>query len=84
LHISGLVSYRHLDFVMSFLERDVPKVQDVSLRNFTSGAAELGVAYGGSTSDLARRLANQPFTGFRLEPTHVASGRIDLKTVLQR
>jgi hypothetical protein len=83
LNISGLVSYRHLDFVMGFLEKEVPGVSGVELRSYTSGVAELGVAHGGTSAELSRRLASQRFRGFRLEPTHVTPNRIDLRAVLQ-
>ncbi|MCP4042360.1 MAG: hypothetical protein GY731_10465 [Gammaproteobacteria bacterium] len=84
LNINGLVSYRHLDFIMGFLEKDVSGIKGVELQNFTSGLAELEIGYSGKTAMLARKLATQRFTGFRLEPTHVTPNRIDIKAVLQR
>jgi hypothetical protein len=83
LLITGLVSYRHLDFVMDYLEKKVPGVKQVQLNSFTSGVAELSVDYTGPMKDLARRLATERFRGFRLEPTHVTVNRRDIKAVLQ-
>ncbi len=84
MNISGLVSYRHLDYVMGFLEKEVPGVSSVSLHSYTSGIAELGVSYAGKAAELSRTLANQRFKGFRLEPTHVTPNRLDLRAVLSR
>lgn len=84
INISGLVSYRHLDFVMTHLQTKVPGVKKVQLRMFSAGVAELGIDYAGPISDLARHLASERFTGFRLEPTNVTSNRIDIKAVLDR
>ena len=82
LNISGLVSYRHLDYVMGFLEKEVPGVSGVTLRSYTSGTAELGVSNTETAAGLSRTLANHRFRGFRLEPTHVTPNRIDLRAVL--
>jgi hypothetical protein len=65
LNISGLVSYRHLDFVMGYLENEVQGSNSVDLLSFNNGIAER-------------------FRGFRLEPTVVTDGRVDLNTVIDR
>jgi hypothetical protein len=82
MNISGLVSYRHLDYVMGFLEKEVPGATGVTLRSYTSGTAELGVSSTDTAAGLSRTLANHRFRGFRLEPTHVTPNRIDLRAVL--
>ncbi|HVL59172.1 MAG TPA: hypothetical protein VM491_21975 [Burkholderiaceae bacterium] len=82
--ITGLVSYRHLDFVQRFLESNVQGVRGVHLRQFASGTAELALEYQGRTSLIARDLSRQKFTGFRLEPTSVTPNRLDLRAVLER
>ena len=84
VNISGLVSYRHLDFVMRFLEEKVPGVQTVALENYTSGNARIALDYSGQMRELARACAMQKFNGFRLEPTHVAETRLDIKAVLEQ
>jgi len=84
IHISGLVSYRHLDFIMGFLDNEVAGIYEVTLRSFTSGIADLDVTHEEPAPDLARKLANHRFRGFRLEPTHVSSHRMDLRCILER
>ncbi len=84
LMISGLVSFRHLDFVQQFLERGLQGVRSVELRQFAGGTAELAVDYAGQSPRIARDLANQKFTGFRLEPTSVTPNRLDIRAVLER
>jgi hypothetical protein len=84
LIISGLVSYRHLAFVQSFLEREVQGVKAVQLRQFTQGTAEIALEYAGQSSLIAGQLANQKFTGFRLEPTDVTPNRLEVRAVLDR
>jgi len=84
LNISGLISYRHLDSIMYYFEEKLPSAKGVSLRSFTSGVADVGLVYQGQMSDLARLIANKRFTGFRLEPTHVTSHRMDLVVVMDR
>lgn len=82
--ISGLVSYRHLAFVQQFLEGSVKGVKAVHVRQFAAGSAELGLDYAGKSQVIARDLANQKFTGFRLEPTSVTRNRLDIRAVLER
>jgi len=84
LNINGLVSYRHLDFVMTHLEEKTAGVSAVELLDFTSGTARLIVHYAHPGSKLARNLATQRFTGFRLEPTHVTGSRLDVRAVLNK
>jgi len=84
LNIAGLVSYRHLDFIMNFLEQKVAGVKAVHMRSFSEGIAELGLDYRGRTRQLAGRLSRQRFTGFRLEPTNVTHHQMDIRAILQR
>ena len=81
LTISGLKSFRHLDTIIEVLEGNLPGVEKVSLGSFTSGTALIAVVYRGELRELASHLARERFSGFRLEPTHVVSNRIDLKAV---
>lgn len=81
LTISGLKSFRHLDAIMEVLEGSFPGVEKVNLGSFTSGTAQVTVIYRGELRDLASLLSRERFSGFRLEPTHVISNRIDLKAV---
>lgn len=82
--ISGLVSYRHLTAVKQILEKETQGVKAVHQRNFTGGIAELAIDYGGKAANIADELANRRFTGFRLEPTNVTPGRIDIKAIIER
>lgn len=84
LIISGLVSYRHLSAVKSFLENDMQGVKAVHQRNFTQGTAELMLDFAGKTSLIADELATKQFTGFRLEPTNVTPNRLDVRAVIDR
>jgi hypothetical protein len=84
LIISGLVSYRHLSAVKSFLEHDLQGVKAVHQRNFTQGTAELMLDFAGKTSLIADELATKQFTGFRLEPTNVTPNRLDVRAIIDR
>lgn len=84
LIISGLVSYRHLTAIKQFLEKETQGVKAVRERSYTSGVAELMLEYGGTSSNIANALANESFTGFRLEPTNVTPNRIDIKAILEK
>lgn len=84
LVVSGLVSYRHLTAVKSFLESNLQGVKAVHQRSFTQGTAELMLDYGGKTSFVADELANKRFTGFRLEPTNVTPNRVDVQAIIER
>jgi hypothetical protein len=81
LNISGLKSFRQLDTILQVLENSVPGVEKIAIGNFTSGTAQLTMAYRGEIRELATVLVRERFSGFRLEPTHVTSNRIDLKSV---
>ncbi|MET0105218.1 MAG: hypothetical protein ABW072_08745 [Sedimenticola sp.] len=83
LHFTGLVSYRHIDYLMRFLEKKVKGVNQVELVSFSHGIAEVTIDYSDSMSLLARTLSKQKFKGFRLEPTHVTPNRMDLRAVVQ-
>jgi hypothetical protein len=83
LVISNLVSYRHLAFVVDFLEKEVQGVKNLQQRTFNAGVAELGLDYAGKLRELAKFLAMKDFTGFRLEPTNFTQNRVDLKVVLE-
>jgi len=80
--ISGLVSYRHLAAVRYYLENETQGVKAVYQRSFINGIGELMIDYSGKSSTLADDLANRKFTGFRLEPTNVTPGRIDIRAVV--
>lgn len=82
VNLSGLKSYRHLDFVITRLETRIEGVESVELQNFTSGAAGLLLRYRGDLKTLACQFAREKFFGFRLEPTHITSNRIDIKVVI--
>ena len=84
LNISGLVSYRHLDLVMNYFEKEIKGVKAVYLRNFSEGLADLAVDYHGLMENLARFVARKRFKGFRLEPTNVTANRMDLAVVLDK
>jgi len=84
LMISGLVSYRHLAAIKTFLEKEMQGVRAVHQRSFTAGIAELLLDYGGKSSHIADELANRTFPGFRLEPTNVTPGQVDVQAVLAR
>jgi len=84
LNITGLYSYRHLDYIMTFLEKNVPGVKAVHMRSFSEGVAELGLEYRGRTRDLASGLVKKRFIGFSLQPTDVAASRIDIRVVLRK
>ncbi|OQX17818.1 MAG: hypothetical protein BWK76_09440 [Desulfobulbaceae bacterium A2] len=84
LMISGLVSYRHLAAIKTFLEKEMQGVRAVHQRSFTAGTAELMLDYGGKSSHIADELANRKFTGFRLEPTNVTPSQVDVQAVLAR
>ncbi|MCP4259839.1 MAG: hypothetical protein GY774_20350 [Planctomycetes bacterium] len=83
-HITGLVSFRHLDFVMRFFEKEVNGVKSVEMKSYSEGVAELILDCEGEIRVLARQIAKKRFTGFRLEPTNVTTNRIDLKAVMKK
>ena len=79
---------REAQYSITIIEREVEKetqgVKAVHERSYTGGVAELMLDYGGKSSMIANALANQSFTGFRLEPTNVTPNRIDVKAVLDK
>ncbi len=83
LVISNLVSYRHLSFIVDFLEAEVEGVADLQQRSYNAGVAEIGLDYSGRLRDLGKFLAMKNFTGFRLELTNFTQNRIDLRVVLE-
>ena len=83
LMISGLVSYRHLSAIKLFLEKETQGIRAVHQKSYLGGTAELMIDYGGKSSNIADALANQSFTGFRLEPTNVTPNRIDIKAIIE-
>ncbi|MEM7098425.1 MAG: hypothetical protein AAF541_09230 [Pseudomonadota bacterium] len=84
INISGLASYRHLDFVMNYLDKELNGVTQVRLSSFTEGVAVLDAQYGNTIESIAGQIARKNFTGFRLEPTQVSSHRLDLAAVLDQ
>jgi hypothetical protein len=78
--ISG-VTYQHLGVIKKHLEKETQGVKAVHQRSFTGNVAELMLDYGGKSTNIADALANKKFIGFRLEPTNVTPGRIDMKVV---
>lgn len=82
VNLSGLKSYRHLDFVITRLETRIEGVASVKLQGYTSGAAELLLRYRGDLKTLAGQLTREKFVNFRLKPTHVTSNRIDIKIII--
>jgi hypothetical protein len=84
LVISGLVSYRHLMAVRSYLEGGLKGVQGVQQHQFAQGTAELSLGYAGTAQRIADQLALEKFTGFRLEPINVSPNRVDLQAVLDK
>lgn len=81
VNISGLKSYRHLDYLLYFFETKVPGITEVYLREFTNTVANISMQYNDQSASLARRAAKEKFRGFRLEPTEVTDNRIDLSVV---
>ncbi len=82
VNISGLVSIRHLDFIMSYFEKEVPGITSVSMGSFTEGIAVMRLTHATTIEAISRAVASRKFTGFRLEPTAVSAGRMDLVAVL--
>lgn len=84
LAISGLVSFRHLDFVMSYLESEMEGAEAVELRTYANSVATITLDYAEDHRAFARAVSRKRFTGFRIEPTYVSADRIDLKTILEK
>jgi hypothetical protein len=81
VNISGLKSYRHLDYLLYFFETKVAGISEVYLREFTNTVANVSMQYNDQSAVLARKVAKQKFKGFRLEPTQVTDNRIDFSVV---
>lgn len=81
LTISGLKSYRHLDYILYFFETKVKGVSGVYLDEFTNNVARLRLDYSDQSPVLARKVAKEKFRGFRLEPMEVTANRMDLSVV---
>lgn len=84
LNISGLKSYRHLDFILYYFEEKVKGLSEVYLRDFTNSVAVVNLRYNNQSVVLARNVAKKKFRGFRLEPMNVTDNRIDLSVVAER
>lgn len=82
INISGLVSFRHLEFVMNYLRSEIPGAQDVTLDSFNSGLAEITVVHSGGGGAIANAVSRKRFNGFRLEPGYVSQSRVDISVVL--
>lgn len=81
INISGLKSYRHLDYLLYFFEKKVNGVTAVYLRQFTNTVANINIEYDDQSAVLARKVTKEKFKGFRLEPTEVTDNRIDFSVV---
>lgn len=84
LNVSGLVSFRHLEFVMSYLQTGIPGASDVTLNNFNSGLAEIRLSHPDGADAIASAVSAKRFTGFRLEPGYVSDSRVDMAVVLDQ
>jgi len=81
MNISGLKSYRHLDYLLYYFETEVSGISEVYLRDFTNSIAQVSLQYADRSAVLARRVAQEQFKGFRLEPTEVTDNRIDFSVI---
>lgn len=79
--IAGLKSYRQLDYLLYFLETDVPGMTQVFLRDFTNTVATVRLEYDGTAQLLARKVARESFKGFRLEPTEVTANQLQFAVI---
>jgi len=83
LQVEGMVSFRHLDYLMGFFLRDLPGVDDARLRGFHGGVAEIDLSTASDAEGIARAASSARFTGFRLRVTHVTQDRIEMEAVLE-
>ena len=83
LKINGLKSYRQLDYILYYFETKLQGVTEVYLRDFTNSVADVGIKYAKQSSVLARKVTNNKFKGFRLEPTEVTDNRVDLSAIFE-
>lgn len=81
INISGLKSYRHLDYLLYYFENKVKGVSSVYLREFTNTVANISIEYNDQSAALARKVTKKRFKGFRLEPNEVTDNRIDFSVV---
>lgn len=81
VNISGLKSYRHLDYILYYFEEKVAGISEVYLREFTNTVATISMGYNDQPAVLARKVAKKQFKGFRLEPNEVTDNRIDFSVV---
>lgn len=82
LHVEGLVSFRHLDYLMGHLESAVASIAGARLRSFHGGVADVALSTHDGAEGVARALGNAAFTGFRLRVTHVSPQRVEVEVVL--
>lgn len=82
VNITGLVSYRHLDFIMDFFNTEVSGVTATTLRSYSEGVAEITLDTETSTAEITRFIAQKKFKGFRLEPINVSSNALNLQVIL--
>lgn len=83
LQVKGLVSFRHLDFLMAFFQNDLSGVDDARLRDFQGETAQIGLGGPAGAESVARGAAGAEFTGFRLRVTRVTPSRIEMEVVLE-
>ena len=83
VQVKGLVSFRHLDFLMAFFQNDLVGVDDARLRDFQGGIAQIGLATAAGAESIARGAVEARFTGFRLRVTRVTPSRIEMEAVLE-
>ena len=84
INVSGLVSFRHLEFIMNYLRSEVPGAEGVTLDNFNSGLAEIRITHPDGGNAVASAVSRKKFTGFRLEPKYVTGSRVDMAVVLEQ
>jgi hypothetical protein len=84
LQVKGLVSFRHLDYLIGYFERQIDGVEGARLLGFHGGVAQLELSTRSGSEEIARAAGNARFTGFRLRVTHVEPGRIELEAVVER
>jgi len=82
LQVKGLVSYRHLDYLLGYLQDELAGSIAAQLRGYHGGVAEVGLVVQGDANGVARAVGNARFTGFRLEVTHVTPTLLEMEVVL--
>ncbi len=76
VHISGLKSFQHLNFIIEFMQSEFSD-GEVELANYNDGIAELQLSGGANTSVIALQLARKRFKSFKIDPYNVSANRID-------